>query len=86
MKKNIGELELKILKKLLSYKDTTFSKEEGKILYDFLNNEQNYIVDEDDLYYINLSIEYLKNNNYFIDSYSRSDLRHNLFSIYMHLI
>ncbi|ELC8463767.1 hypothetical protein [Clostridium perfringens] len=86
MKKNIGELELKILKKLLSYKDTTFSKEEGKILYDFLNNEKNHIVDEDDLYYINLSIEYLKNNNYVIDSYSRSDLRHNLFSIYMYLI
>lgn len=38
MKKNIGELDLKISKKLLSYKDTTFSKEEGKILYDFLNN------------------------------------------------
>ncbi|MCX0408350.1 hypothetical protein [Clostridium perfringens] len=86
MKKNIGELELKILKKLLSYKDTTFSKEEGKILYDFLNNEKNHIVDEDDLYYINLCIEYLKNNNYVIDSYSRSDLRHNLFSIYMYLI
>lgn len=85
-KKFTDEKEIQVFKKLFSYEDVSFNREEGKLILDVLEREKPNIKNDLDLSYINDSIDCLKKDNYLIDIFSRSGLRQNLYSIFNGLL